>query len=180
MSSKESYKKTGQYIVQRSDGNNKTNNIKAYSVKKTVVEKSFTTSYNTNGNNYSNKTSNRDKSSEYQIKSNFPVIKNQTQNKNMGQSTDVKIYQYTSGNTANINSVNLKHHPNQVNNLIHNHKFYTSNTSNTQKTAKTSHTVTSTRTERSQRTQSLSPVGKNKYVLQNLPKKQVYQYLNLK
>ena len=166
MSSKESYKKTGQYIVQRSDGNNKTNNIKAYSVKKTVVEKSFTTSYNTNGNNYSNKTSNRDKSSEYQIKSNFPVIKNQTQNKNMGQSTDVKIYQYTSGNTANINSVNLKHHPNQVNNLIHNHKFYTSNTSNTQKTAKTSHTVTSTRTERSQRTQSLSPVGKNKYVVE--------------
>ena len=166
MSSKESYKKTGQYIVQRSDGNNKTNNIKAYSIKKTVVEKSITTSYNTNGNNYSNKTSNRDKSSEYQIKSNFPVIKNQTQNKNMGQSTDVKIYQYTSGNTANINSVNLKHHPNQVNNLIHNHKFYTSNTSNTQKTAKTSHTVTSTRTERSQRTQSLSPVGKNKYVVE--------------
>ena len=119
MSSKESYKKTGQYIVQRSDGNNKTNNIKAYSVKKTVVEKSITTSYNTKGNNYSSKTSNRDKSSEYQIKSNFPVIKNQTQNKNMGQSTDVKIYQYTSGNTANIKSVNLKHHPNQVNNLMH-------------------------------------------------------------
>ena len=166
MSSKESYKKTGQYIVQRSDGKNKTNNIKAYSVKKTVIEKSIKTSYNTNGNNYSTQTSNRDKSSDFQIKSNFPVIKDQTLNKTLGQSKDVKIYEYSSGGTANINSINLKHHPNQVNNLIHNHKFYTSNTSNTQNTAKTSHTVTSTRTEKSQRTQSLSPIGKNKYVVE--------------
>ena len=166
MSSKESYKKTGQYIVQRSDGNNKTNNIKAYSVKKTVVEKSIKTSYNTNGNNYSHLTSNRDKSSEYQIKNNFPVIKDQTKNKNIGESNDVRIYQYSSGSTANINSGNLKHHPNQVNNLIHNHKFYTSNTSNTQNTVKTSHTVTSTRTEKSQRNQSLSPVKKNKYLVE--------------
>ena len=166
MSSKENYKKIGQYIVQRSEGNNNINNIKAYSVKKTLVEKSIKTSYSTNGNNYTNKTTNRDKSSDYQMKSNFPVIKDKSLNKTIGQSKDGKIYQYSSGGTSNINSINLKHHPNQVNNLIHNHKFYTSNTSNTQNTAKTSHTVTTTRTEKSQRTQSLSPIGKNKYVVE--------------
>ena len=68
MSSKESYKKAGQYIVQRSEGNNKTNNIKSYSVKKTLVEKSIKTSYSTNGNNYSYQTTNRDKSSDIQKK----------------------------------------------------------------------------------------------------------------
>ena len=166
MSSKESYKKAGQYIVQRSEGNNKTNNIKAYSVKKTLVEKSIKTSYSTNGNNYSYQTTNRDKSSDIQKKSNFPVIKDQSLNKTLGQSKDVRIYQYSSGGTTNTNSINLKHHPNQVNNLIHNHKFYTSNTTNTQNTAKTSHTITSTRTEKSQRTQSLSPIEKNKYVVE--------------
>jgi len=168
MSSNDKYKRIGQskLVQKKYDGNNKTNNIKAYSVQKVVVEKSIKTSYNTNGNNYQKASSKQTTTSDYQTKSKFPVTQNKSQNKYINQSNDVKIYEYTSGNVSNINSVNLKHHPNQVNNLIHNHKFYTSNTANTQKTAKTSHTVTSTRSERSQRTQSLSPFGRSKYIVE--------------
>ena len=168
MSSNDKYKRIGQskFVQKRYDGNNKTNNIKAYSVQKVVVEKSIKTSYNTNGNNYQKAGSKQTTTSDYQTKSKFPVTQNKSQNNYISQSNDVKIYEYTAGNVSNVSSVNLKHHPNQLNNLIHNHKFYTSNTANTQKTAKTSHTVTSTRSERSQRTQSLSPFGKSKYIVE--------------
>ena len=181
MSSKDKYTRIGQSkpIQKKYDGNNKINNIKAYSVQKVVVEKSIKTSYNNNGNNYQKLNSKQTTTSDYQTKNKFPVTQNKSQNNYTNQSNNVKIYEYSSGNTSNINSVNLKHHPNQINNLIHkfnlkhhpnqinnlihNHRFYTSNTSNTQKTSKTSHTVTSTRSER---TQSLSPFGKSKYIVE--------------
>ena len=165
MSSKDKYTRIGQSkpIQKKYDGNNKINNIKAYSVQKVVVEKSIKTSYNNNGNNYQKLNSKQTTTSDYQTKNKFPETQNKSQNNYTNQSNNVKIYEYSSGNTSNINSVNLKHHPNQINNLIHNHRFYTSNTSNTQKTSKTSHTVTSTRSER---TQSLSPFGKSKYIVE--------------
>ena len=113
MSSKEKYKQSGhtQIVQKRSESNNKTNNSNSYSYQKVVVQKSIKTSYNTNVTNYNQRSmNNQNKSTEYKIQSKIPVNKNQTHNKNIYQSKDVGLYEYTSGNTYNINS-NLKHHP---------------------------------------------------------------------
>ena len=189
MSSKEKFKQIGntQIVQKRAEGFNNTNNIKSYSMKKVTVEQSIKTSNNIGRSNYLQKNTNQNKITQYQNTSNsskasnniIPVINNES--KNSYHSNNVKVYEYSSGSTSskiksnlsgnlktNLNA-NLTHHPNQVNNLIHNHKFYTSNTENTNKTtktSKTSNTVTSTRTEKSQRIQSLSPVGKTKYVVE--------------
>ena len=104
---------------------------------------------------------NQNKTSGYKIQSQIPVNKNQTHNKNIYQSKDVGLYEYTSGNTYNINS-NLKHHPNQVNNLIPNHRFYNSITTKTEKTTKTYQSGSRS----SERVQSSSPIGRNKYIVE--------------
>ena len=168
MSSKEKFKQTGhtQIVQKRSEANNKINNTKAYSVQKVVVQKSYKTSYNANEiNNNNQKSINLNKTTEYKIQNKIPPIKNQSQNKSLYQSKEVKEYEYTSG-TSNSNSINLKHHPNQINNLIHNHKFYTSTTSKTENVSKTIQSGSRTRSERSERVQSLSPTGKSKYIVE--------------
>ena len=164
MSSKEKYKQSGhtQIVQNRSGSNNKTNNSNSYSYQKIVVQKSIKTSYNTNETNYNQRSmNNQNKSTEYKIQSKIPVNKNQTHNKNIYQSKDVRLYEYTSGNTYNINS-NLKHHPNQVNNLIPNHRFYNSITTKTEKATKTYQSGS----RRSERVQSSSPIGRNKYIVE--------------
>ena len=122
MSSTKKYHVTGEnrLVVNRKDCNNNTNNIKTYSVKKSVVEKSIKSSYNTNESNYIRENPNENR--DYRTKYKFPVIKTQYPNENIYQSKDIKVYEYSTGNTSDLNSVNLKHHPNQVNNLIQNHK----------------------------------------------------------
>ena len=170
MSSKEQYKKIGntQVIQKRSGGTNNTNNIKSYSIKKVTVEKSIKTSNNISGNNnYIPKNNVQITNSQYQVSRKYPITNDKTQTSY--QSKNIKMYESSSGTSSNSSAVNLIHHPNQVNNLIHNHKFYTSSTANsnkTIKTSKTSKTVTSTRSEKSERVQSLSPVGRKKYVIE--------------
>ena len=170
MSSKEQYKKIGntQVIQKRSGGTNNTNNIKSYSIKKVTVEKSIKTSNNISGNNnYIPKNNVQITNSQYQVSRKYPITNDKTQTSY--QSKNIKMYESSSGTSSNSSAVNLIHHPNQVNNLIHNHKFYTSSTANsnkTIKTSKTSKTVTSTRSEKSERVQSLSPVGRKKYVVE--------------
>ena len=170
MSSKEQYKKIGntQVIQKRSGGTNNTNNIKSYSIKKVTVEKSIKTSNNISGNNnYIPKNNVQITNSQYQFSRKYPITNDKTQTSY--QSKNIKMYESSSGTSSNSSAVNLIHHPNQVNNLIHNHKFYTSSTANsnkTIKTSKTSKTVTSTRSEKSERVQSLSPVGRKKYVVE--------------
>ena len=168
MSSKEKFKTIGQtqIIQKRSESNNKPNNTKNYSVQKVVIQKSYKTTYNTNGTINNQRNLNQNKTSQYQIKSENPVIKNQLRNKDTYQSKGVKIYEYTSSNSNSMNSLNLKHHQNQVNNLIHNHRFYTSVTSKTENVSKSSQIGSRTRTERSERIQSLSPAIKNKYIIE--------------
>ena len=168
MSSKEKFKTIGQtqIIQKRSESNNKPNNTKNYSVQKVVIQKSYKTTYNTNGTINNQRNLNQNKTSQYQIKSENPVIKNQLRNKDAYQSKGVKIYEYTSSNSNSMNSLNLKHHQNQVNNLIHNHRFYTSVTSKTENVSKSSQIGSRTRTERSERIQSLSPAIKNKYIIE--------------
>jgi len=163
MSSKEKYKQIGQtqIVKKRSEMNTKSNNTKSYSVQKVVIQKSYKTSYNTNESNYNQRSINQNKTSEYKIQSQIPVNKNQSQNKNIYQSKDVKLYEYTSSNSYNINS-NLKHHPNQVNNLIPNHRFYNSITTKTEKST----TTYQNGSRRSERVQSSSPIGRNKYVVE--------------
>ena len=170
MSSKDKYKQIGQMkIVQkRQEGNNTTNNIKSYSINKVVVENSTKTSYN-NGKIYTQNNTSQNRVTQYQAKNQFPVITNQFQNSKIGQSKNITVYEYSPANTNNMNSTNLKHHPNQVNNLIHNHKFYTSITTKAEKVSRTSQSENKTRSERSgrsERVQSLSPVGKNKYIVE--------------
>ena len=170
MSSKEQYKKIGntQVIQKRSGGTNNTNNIKSYSIKKVTVEKSIKTSNNISGNNnYIPKNNVQITNSQYQVSRKYPITNDKTQTSY--QSKNIKMYESSSGTSSNSSAVNLIHHPNQVNNLIHNHKFYTSSTANsnkTIKTSKTSKTVTSTRSEKSERGKSLSPVGRKKYVVE--------------
>ena len=164
MSSKEKYKQSGhaQIVQKRSESNNRTNNSNSYSIQKVVVQKSIKTSYNTNETNHNQRSmNNRNKTTEYKIQSKIPVNKNQTNNKNIYQSKDVELYEYTSGNTYNINT-NLKHHPNQVNNLIPNHRFYNSTTTKTEKTTKSYQSGSRS----SERVQSSSPVGRNKYIVE--------------
>ena len=98
MSSKEKYKQIGQtqIVKKRSEVNTKSNNTKSYSVQKVVIQKSYKTSYNTNESNYNQRSMNPNKTSEYKIQSQIPVNKNQSQNKNIYQSKDVKLYEYTS------------------------------------------------------------------------------------
>ena len=170
MSSKEQYKKIGntQVIQKKSGGTNNTNNIKSYSIKKVTVEKSIKTSNNISGNNnYIPKNNVQITNSQYQVSRKYPITNDKTQTSY--QSKNIKMYESSSGTSSNSSAVNLIHHPNQVNNLIHNHKFYTSSTANsnkTIKTSKTSKTVTSTRSEKSERGKSLSPVGRKKYVVE--------------
>ena len=170
MSSKEQYKKIGntQVIQKRSGGTYNTNNIKSYSIKKVTVEKSIKTSNNISGNNnYIPKNNVQITNSQYQVSRKYPITNDKTQTSY--QSKNIKMYESSSGTSSNSSAVNLIHHPNQVNNLIHNHKFYTSSTANsnkTIKTSKTSKTVTSTRSEKSERGKSLSPVGRKKYVVE--------------
>ena len=166
MSSTKKYYVTGEnrLVVNRKDCNNNTNNIKTYSVKKSVVEKSIKSSYNTNESNYIRENPNENR--DYRTKYKFPVIKTQYPNGNIYQSKDIKVYEYSTGNTSDLNSVNLKHHPNQVNNLIQNHKYYTSSSINKKKESKAYHSRTNQRTEKSERVQSLSPVEKTKYLIE--------------
>ena len=168
MSSKENYKEIGhtQIIQKRSETNNRKDNSKNYSVQKVVIQKSYKTSYNTNGINRNQRSINQNKRAQYQIKNENPVIKNQQKNRNIYQSKDIKVYEYSSANSNSISSLNLKHHQNQINNLIHNHRFYTSVTSKTENDSKTSHIGNRTKSERSERIQSLSPAIKNKYLIE--------------
>ena len=166
MSSKDKFK---QHMIQRKS-NEKTiaNNIKSYSLKNLSIENSINSSYNMNdGRKNSGKKTNESKYSKYQaISRRYPITKKITQDKNDNsfKSRDISYYEYSSGTNNTSSAINLKHHPNQVNNLIHNHKYYSSKTTNTSERAnkvKTSKTITSTRTENSQRTKSLSPIKKN-------------------
>ena len=165
MSSRNNYTQIGkkQVIKSKIEGTNKVNRIKTYSTNKVIVEKTIKTSYNNNITNNTKNNINQTKSSQFQTKSKFPVITNQAQNKNITQSNDIELYEYNPSNFSNANIITLKHHPNQVNNLIHNHKFYSSITTSTQKTTKTSKSVNNTRSER---IQSLSPSGKSKYLVE--------------
>ena len=168
MSSREKYKQIGQAQItqKKSEGNNRTNNIKSYTMNKVVIEKSTKTTYTNVPKNKTQSYSNQSQTSQYQTKNQIPVIKNQTQNTNINQSQNLKVYEYYPENASNVQSIGLKHHPNQVNNLIHNHKFYTSVTSKTEKNSKTSKSENKTRSERSERIQSLSPIGRSKYVVE--------------
>ena len=70
MSSKENYKQIGhtQIIQKRSETNNRKDNSKNYSVQKVVIQKSYKTSYNTNGINRNQRSINQNKRAQYQIK----------------------------------------------------------------------------------------------------------------
>ena len=180
MTSKDKFIQKGnsQLVQQRSNDNTTTNNIKSYSIKNLTVEKSVKTSYiNNNGQKYAQQGTNQINTSQYQkIKNNKNQIpKNISKEKNntLNEIGDTKSYEYSSKIIKTSNAINLKHHPNQVNNLIHNHKYYTSNTSksnrtiNTVKSSKTSKTITSTKTDKSQRTQSLSPLIRKGYEVES-------------
>ena len=157
-----------QFIRKRLNGTAITNNIKSYSIKNLAVEKNVKTSFNANDNNLNNfkKIQNQSKTSIYQDRSNNRQNISKDKNNSSYLSKEMTTYGYSLGTSDSSSAINLKHHPNQINNLIHNHKFYTSKTSNTTQTqniVKNSKIVTSSRTEKSQRTQSLSPIIKNKY-----------------
>ena len=177
MSSKDKFnRKVNTKLIETRPIENKfTNNLASYSVKKLTVEKNITTSYNTNnGKNFSKKILNKsntsrylkDKSNEYSIARDLAQEKNNT----TYESQAINSYEYSSGTAITSNAVNLKHHPKQVNDLIHNHKFYSSKTSQSKKVlnnSRTTKTISSIRTEKSQRTQSLSPVNKNEYEIES-------------
>ena len=179
MSSKDKFK---QHLIQRpSNDKNMDNNIKSYSIKNLSEEISVNTSYNMNNvrKNLGNKTNGK-KYSKYQAISNrYPITKKISNDKNniIYQSREISSYEYSSGTNNTSSAIKLKHHPNQVNNLIHNHRFYTSKTSNTNKMvnkAEASKTIISARTERSQRTKSLSPLTKKNYEVET-KKVEIYE-----
>ena len=174
MSSSDQFKQISHkyWLQKRSNGNMIANNIKSYSIKKATEEYSNKSSYDINdkGKYYENNT-NQSLISKYQTTNNnkylIPKDKSLDKNNNAYQIEETRTYIYSSGtdNTSVSNKNNLRHHPNQVNNLIHNHKYYSSKTTNSKDTKKkkSSKTIKSERTEKYQRTQSLSPLIKNKY-----------------
>ena len=175
MSSKEKIQQISQtkLLEKRSNKNIIKNNNNSYTLKKYTIEKTVNSFYNTNNNKNTN--INQSNYSKYQAytENQRPLLKNKSQTiiRNTGQSNniiypnkDIQSYEYLSGISTIPKKINLKHHPNQVNNLIHNHTFYTSNTSNSTKTiniAKSSKTIrtTSTKTEINKKVQNLSPNG---------------------
>ena len=184
MSSKEKIQHISQtkLLEKRSNKNIIKNNNNSYTLKKYTIEKTVNSSYNTNNNKNTNKNINQSNNSKYQeyTANQRPLLKNKSQTiiRNKGQSNniiyrnkDIQSYEYSSGTSTIPNQINLKHHPNQVNNLIHNHNFYTSNTSNSTKTmniAKSSQTIrtTSAKTEINKKVRNLSPNGNTTYTIE--------------
>ena len=158
------------WIQKRTNGNMVTNNIKSYSLKASIGEYNDNTSHNIkDGVKYSENTNQSSISNSLTRNNNgFSIINNKSmdKNNNIYKSEEMRAYVYSSGtdNTIDSNKYNLKHHPNQVNNLIHNHKYYSSKTTNSKdaKKLKSSKTIKTERTEKYQRTPSLSPIIKNK------------------
>ena len=172
MTSKDKFSKIDQvhFIRKRLNGNAITNNIKSYSIKNLTVEKSVKTTYNTNDNSLNNyqKIQNQSQTSQYQVRTNDKQNLSKDKNNTSYQSKEMTSYGYSLGTSNTSSAINLKHHPNQINNLIHNHRFYTSKTTTTktENLVKNSKTISSSKTEKSQRTQSLSPIAKNKYEIE--------------
>ena len=172
MTSKDKFSKIDQvhFIRKRLNGNAITNNIKSYSIKNLTVEKSVKTTYNTNDNSLNNyqKIQNQSQASQYQVRTNDRQNLSKDKNNTSYQSKEMTSYGYSLGTSNTSSAINLKHHPNQINNLIHNHRFYTSKTTTTktENLVKNSKTISSSKTEKSQRTQSLSPIAKNKYEIE--------------
>ena len=158
-----------QIIEKRSLRNGLTNNIKSYSLKKITIEKNIKTDINDDKN--SQKSTICSKTSKYKSKSNdkLPIIKSQSQNNSFYISKDIKSSEYTTRIDNSSNSINLKHHPNQINNLIHNHKYYNSKTLNAPKEAnkiKTSNLLTSKSTEKIERAKKINLIDNNKYAVE--------------
>ena len=155
-----------QIMEKRSIRNGSANNIKSYSLKKITIEKNIKASDIDEDKN-SQKSTIQSKASKYKSKSNdkLPIIKSQSQNNSFYISKDIKSYEHISG----MDTINLKHHPKQVNNLIHNHKYYNSKTLNAPielNQIKTSKMVKSKSTERINRVKKINHVDNSKYTVE--------------
>ena len=155
-----------QIMEKRSIRNGSANNIKSYSLKKITIEKNIKASDIDEDKN-SQKSTIQSKASKYKSKSNdkLPIIKSQSQNNSFYISKDIKSYEHISG----MDTINLKHHPKQVNNLIHNHKYYNSKTLNAPielNQIKTSKMVKSKSTERINRVKKINHVNNSKYTVE--------------
>ena len=155
-----------QIMEKRSIRNGSANNIKSYSLKKITIEKNIKASDIDEDKN-SQKSTIQSKASKYKSKSNdkLPIIKSQSQNNSFYISKDIKSYEHISS----MDTINLKHHPKQVNNLIHNHKYYNSKTLNAPielNQIKTSKMVKSKSTERINRVKKINHVDNSKYTVE--------------
>ena len=167
MSSREKYKIVSHsQIVQNLQGENKkVNNMKDYKINKVITQKIISSS-SINGDNYIQNDTTPNRISQYKIKTKFPVNIDQAQNKSIYQSKDIKVNEYSSGSINNMNMINLKHHPNQINDLIHNHKYYASTITKKEKVSKISQSENRAKSVKSIRTENMSPVRKSKYVVE--------------
>ena len=167
MSSREKYKIVSHsQIVQNLQGENKkVNNMKDYKINKVITQKIISSS-SINGDNYIQNDATPNRISQYKIKTKFPVNIDQAQNKSIYQSKDIKVNEYSSGSINNMNMINLKHHPNQINDLIHNHKYYASTITKKEKVSKISQSENRAKSVKSIRTENMSPVRKSKYVVE--------------
>ena len=159
-----------QILEKRSIRNATTNNIKSYSLKKITIEKNIKTDIGDSKNSQNSQIYN--KTLKYKSKSNdkLPIIKSQSQNNSFYLSKDIKPYEFNSGIANTSNCINLKHHPNQINNIINNHMHYNSKTLKDTKEAKrmkTSNLITSKSTEKIGRINKKYILDNNKYVVES-------------
>ena len=165
-------KKIGQTQImeKRSIRNATTDNIKTYSLKKITIEKNIKTDINDSKNFQNSQVNN--KTLKYKSKSNdkLPIIKSQSQNNSFYLSKDIKSYEFNSGIVNTSNCINSKDRPNQINNIINNHKHYNSKTlkdSKETKRMKTSNLITSKSTEKIGRFNKKNIFDNNKYVVES-------------